>query len=162
MWWSLFGHGLVPLPRKILKIASHVAKSVSGSYIRQQRVGERIADAKAKNIPAPPRPAAEVAISPAGYQAASVVAARATHATRLADQLAEKFLEAEENAEDESALESVLEGLGLALEIGEKNRNSKIIDRESGDLLAEITPEARENVKTELRQVFQRIFADLI
>ena len=90
------------------------------------------------------------------------MAARATHATRLADQLAEKFLEAEENAEDKSALESVLEGLGLALEIGEKNRNSKIIDRESGDLLAEITPEAQENVKTELRQVFQRIFADLI
>ena len=141
----------MPPLRNILKIASYIAKSVSGSYTRQQRVGERIADAKAKNIPTPPRPAAEVAISPAGYQAASI-----------AEQLAEKFLAAEENAEDKSALESVLEGLGLALEIGEKNRNSKIIDRESGDLLAETTPEARENVKTELRQVFQRILADLI
>ena len=98
-----------------MKIASYVAKSVNGSYLRQQRVGEQIAEAKSKNIPAPPRPAAEVAISPAGYQAAFVVAARASRATRLADQLAEKFLDAEENPEDKSALEGVLEGLGLAL-----------------------------------------------
>ncbi len=69
-----------------MKIASYAAKYVNYSYLRQQRVAERFAEAKSKKIPAPPRPAAEVAISPVGYQVASVVAARTSRATRLADQ----------------------------------------------------------------------------
>ena len=54
------------------RIAPYQANNVQRSYLRQQRVGERIADAKAKA--AADQPSVEVEISPAARQAAEAAA----------------------------------------------------------------------------------------
>lgn len=75
------------------RIAPYLANNVQQSYLRQQRVGERIAGAKAKA-----NPATEVEISDAARRAADEAHAAASihkeqHIEEMADRFVEEYLE---------------------------------------------------------------------
>lgn len=107
------------------RIAPYLASNVQQSYLRQQRVGERIADAKSRENP--DKPLYEVEISDAARKAANEAKATASihkqqHIEELTDRFVEQYLEKPAEALPPAAAQALAaaqEGAENADEVGE-------------------------------------------
>lgn len=157
-----------------MKIAPYMAQSVTRSYLRQQRVGERIAEARA-----PDQPAAEINISQAAREAAETESARprserlltgdrAEQIERLSGRFADILLkssanDAAEEAEEKEALplDRFLESLGLAVMKDEDGEGESIIRKDSGEVLASLSQENREEIRSQIQDAARRVLEGL-
>ncbi len=161
-----------------MKIAPYLATSVERSYQRQQRIGERIAELKSRPAGAP-QPAARVNISQEAFQASrsarrDLRQVREEQLEQLTERFVQRFLsaldEAGEGAQPEKregapghpSFDGVLENLGLGVQRNPEGGGGAIVHKETGEVLVELTPEAREGATAELRKLARDILNELI
>jgi hypothetical protein len=158
-----------------------LVNNVQRSYQRQQRVGERIADAKAKANQ--DQPIAEVDISAAAQEAAEAAKVNATEQKKLnikemANRFVDQFLAppaaAQENAEGaeegnesqpntgRTAFVRLIDSFGLEVRQGEDGEDEAIVNKSTGEDLVPLTPDSREAARSELRNLVQKILSEVI
>ncbi|MDA1001453.1 MAG: hypothetical protein O2807_13180 [bacterium] len=155
-----------------MKITPYLAQSVTRSYLRQQRVGERIADARVSEVPAPDT---EINISEAAREAAGAENARskpdllsgdrteqiARFSGRFADLLL-KSSGADAAEKDVPPLGRFLESLGLALSKDAAGETDIIVRKDTGELLVALTQENREEIRAKIQDAASRVLEGLL
>ncbi|OGL63931.1 MAG: hypothetical protein A3J27_02990 [Candidatus Tectomicrobia bacterium RIFCSPLOWO2_12_FULL_69_37] len=165
-----------------MKIAPYLATSVQRSYLRQQRIGERIAELKGADESAATQPAAQVDI-PEALLATSrtgrkdLKRAREEQIDQLTGRFVERFLEtfgrpagegpqaAAEGGEEAPGRPSfgrILDNLGIAVYEDTEVQGGLIVQRQSGQVLLNLPPEAREVATEELKKLARDILEELI
>lgn len=158
------------------RIASYLASNIQRSYLRQQHVGERIADAKTKN--ASEKSPAEVEISNAARKAADAAESAAMslkdmEAERIADCFVDYFLspaekgEAGDHGEDDlianqTSFLRLIEPLGLEMKLGDDGEDITFVNKESGNVLISLSDESRNAVKNELKTLVKNILNETL
>jgi len=153
------------------RIASYLVSNVQRSYMRQQHVGERIADAKAKDDSK--KSPAEVDISDAARRAAdeadsAAISHKNMETERIADRFVDYFLSPTENDEagvpeendptaSQTSLVHLIEPLGLEMKLGDDGKDLAIVNKESGDVLISLSDESHNTVKSELKTLVKNI-----
>lgn len=166
-----------------LKIAPYLASTVQRTYMRQQRIGERLAELRAATAPAD-TPAAQIHISPDALQGSrstrgNLDRVREGQIEEMAGRFVEKFLNAlekpagqAETSEEADAsgggpsFERLLDALGLAVKQGDGEYGGEgggaLVRRDSGAVVFRFTAQEREAALGELRSMARDIFAQLI
>ncbi|MEE9256699.1 MAG: hypothetical protein V3V56_05995 [bacterium] len=163
------------------RIAPYQANNVQRSYLRQQRVGDRIADARAKESTA--TPSVDVDISAAARKAAEAAnATAAQHKAQQVDTLSERFVEqflppAKAEGEDEGAdsdkksedaakgrasFVRLIESFGLGVQQNEEGKDEAIVNRQTGEVLVPLTGESRESARDGLRNLVRNILSEVL
>ncbi|MEE9276423.1 MAG: hypothetical protein V3V62_14050 [bacterium] len=156
-----------------MKIAPYLAQNVSRSYLRQQRIGERIAESRGRSSgEIPPRPAVQIELSQAARQASEDARRQAAEfrdeqLSLVSERFAERLVarggeEGEGGGEEASGFDRVLESVGLAIQKGADGEGDVIVRKDTGEVLSELAPEALDSVKEVLRQSARRVLDGLI
>ncbi|MEK6710507.1 MAG: hypothetical protein AABZ64_08005 [Nitrospinota bacterium] len=161
-----------------MKIAPYLATNVQRSYLRQQRIGERIAELKGGSEPQGPGPAAQVDI-PESVLATSRTArsdlarVRDEQLEQLTGRFAEKFAAAFFQPESGQAPEAgeapgqpsfrkILDQLDLQVEEDPEGGGGLLIRSRGGQPLVAIDPKTREEALEAVRKLARDIFQQLI
>jgi len=162
----------------VARIAPYIATNIQRSYLRQQRVGERIADAKAKK--ADETSTFEVEISNAAHKAAEEAEATALiHKTMKVEQMADRFVdrflsppkqdEAESSGDGDedadpgrTAFVRLIESFGLEVKQGDDGEDRAITNKATGEDLIPLSPESRDIAKTELKDLVKNILNEVL
>lgn len=163
-----------------MKIAPYLATNIQRSYLRQQRIGERIAELKGAAGSAPAEgPATQVDI-PEAVLATSrtgrkdLARAREDQLNQLTERFVERFLEAfgkgapataaaqEEEAPGRPSFGRILQNLGVTVHENPDIKGGLVVQRENGQILLELPPEARELATDGLRKLARDILQELI
>ena len=163
------------------RIAPYQANNVQRSYLRQQRVGERIADARAKESAA--TPSVDVDISAAARKAAEAAnAATAQHKAQQLDTLSERFVEqflppavaegedeeaggekkSEDAAKGRASFVRLIESFGLGVQQSEEGKDEAIVNKGTGEVLVPLTDESREAARDGLRNLVRNILSEVL
>lgn len=165
-----------------MKIAPYLATNIQRSYLRQQRIGERIAELKGTDESAATQPAAQVDI-PEALLATSRTGRNDLHRAReeqleqLTGRFVERFLETfarppapgaqgaaegEEEAPGRPSFGRILENLGIRVDENPDQAGGLVVQRENGQVLLELPPETREFATEELKKLARDILRELI
>ena len=163
-----------------MKIAPYLATNIQRSYLRQQRIGERIAELKGADESAATQPAAQVDI-PEALLATSrtgrkdLQRARDEQIDQLADRFVDRFFETfgkgasgaqgakEEEAPGRPSFEGILENMGITVyESDEESGKNLIFQRANGQVLLQLPPETREFAREEVKKLARDILQQLI
>lgn len=160
----------------LLRIAPYLAHDVQRSYLRQQRVGERIAEVKESSKA---KPATEVDIS-SEAQAASDLARKDAGAARqvqidlLAEEFVNRFLfnpggEAEDESEASAAAREgrtafvrLLESYGLTIQRDGAGFDEAIVNKETGEAVVPFSPETHQAARNDLLSLTREILGNVL
>jgi hypothetical protein len=160
-----------------LKIAPYLATNIQRSYLRQQRIGERIAELKGTDESAATQPAAQVDIPEAVLKTSrtgrsDLAKVRDEQLEQLADRFAKRFIEtffqgsggaeAEEEVAGRPSFGRILENLGIAVHEESGGEGGLVVRQENGHVLLHLPPESREEAAEELKKLARDILQDLI
>ena len=163
------------------RIAPYQANNVQRSYLRQQRVGERIADVLAKE--STDTPSVDVDISTAARKAAEAAnAATAQHKAKQVDTLSERFVEqflppvkaegedegvdsekkSENAAKGRASFVRLIESFGLGVQQNDEGKDEAIVNQQTGEVLVPLTDESREAARDGLRNLVRNILSEVL
>ena len=149
--------------------------------MRQQRVGERIADARAKE--STDTPSVDVDISTAARKAAEAANVAATqHKAQQVDDLSERFVKqflppakaegedeeaggekrSEEAAKGRASFVRLIESFGLGVQQNEEGKDEAIVNKLTGEILVTLTDESREAARDGLRNLVRNILSEVL
>lgn len=163
-----------------MKIAPYLATNIQRSYLRQQRIGERIAELKGADESAAAQPAAKVEISEPLLATSrtgrtDLAHAREEQLDQLSNRFVEKFLETfgqgghaaaapEEEAPGRPSFKRLLENVGISVYESEEDaeKGTLIVQKTNGQVLLQLPPETREFAQEELKKLARDILQQLI
>ena len=160
-----------------MKIAPYLATSIQRSYLRQQRIGERIAELKGADEAAATPPAAQVDIPEALLKTSRTGRKDLQHAREeqledLTGRFVQRFLETFSQKPGEArggeegpgrpSFGRILENLDIHVYEETDGKGGLVVQRESGQVLLHLPPETREVATEELKKLARDILQELI
>lgn len=159
-----------------VRIAPYLAHDIQRSYLRQQRVGERIAEVKESNKA---EPATEVDISSEAKAASELArndagASKRVQVELLAEEFVNRFLfnpegdtgdktEASAAAgEGRTAFVRLLESYGLTIQRDGAGFDAAIVNKETGEAVVPFSPETHQAARNDLLSLTREILVNVL